>query len=167
MGPSRHEIYTERLIREAQEQGKFDNLANQGKPLKIPEENPYLDEEWRLAFQVLETGGFCPPWIELEKEIEGEIERTHRDREEHIRWLRRRLNDIKLGSTYNFIRDLRRLRQSHQYFLKAHTQKLYDLNKKIEQFNSSCPVTGLQKLMYRPEELIHKFDQECPAIPEL
>jgi len=167
MGPGKTEFYVEKLIREAQQNGKFNNLANEGQPIKIEEDNPYLDEDWRLAFKVLENGGYVPPWIDLEKEVEGDIQRAYLDRQEHLRWLRRRLQDIKYGPTQNFIRDLHRLNSSHQHFLKAHSQKLDDVNKKIDKFNAVCPVNSLLKIKLLPAEVIRKFDMECPAIPLL
>ena len=56
----------DRQIREAVEEGRFDNLPHQGKPLPN-DENPYA-AEWGLAFHVLRNAGFAPPWIEADKE---------------------------------------------------------------------------------------------------
>jgi hypothetical protein len=167
MGLSNHEIYIERLIREAQEQGKFVNLAGQGMPQRIEDPNPYLADEWRMAFKVLENGGYSPPWIEMDKELENDLERTYRDRLEHLRWLRRRLDDIKFGPIQYFARDMRRLHSSHQHFLRAHAEKIRELNSKIERFNSICPVVSLQKKIMIVDELIRQFDITCPAIPLL
>ncbi len=167
MSLSKNEFVVERLIQEAQEKGKFENLSNQGVPLKIEEENPFLAEEWRMAYKVMENGGYSPPWIELDKEIEREIERAALDRAEHLRWLRRRLDDIKYGPTQYFTRDLRRLSVSQQHFLKAHQHKLEEINKKIELFNGICPVKGLLKVQIATADVIRKFDTECPAIPSL
>jgi DnaJ family protein C protein 28 len=64
---------TEEQIRKAMEEGKFDDLPGQGKPMRL-EENPYEDPDWRLANHILQTGGFSPPWLESRREIEGELE---------------------------------------------------------------------------------------------
>jgi hypothetical protein len=61
------ETFLERQIREAVEDGRFDNLPHQGKPLPN-DENPYA-AEWGLAFHVLKNAGFAPPWIEADKEV--------------------------------------------------------------------------------------------------
>jgi len=61
------ETLIDRQIREAAEEGKFDNLPHQGEPLPN-EENPYA-AEWGLAFHVLKNAGFAPPWIEADKEV--------------------------------------------------------------------------------------------------
>jgi DnaJ family protein C protein 28 len=57
----------DRQIREAVEEGRFDNLPHQGQPLPN-DENPYA-AEWGLAFHVLKSAGFAPPWIEADKEV--------------------------------------------------------------------------------------------------
>jgi hypothetical protein len=67
------ESLIERQIRQAIEEGKFDNLPHQGKPLPI-DENPYAGE-WGLAFHVLRNAGFAPPWIEADKEVRAMLAR--------------------------------------------------------------------------------------------
>ena len=61
------ETLIDRQIREAAEEGKFDDLPHQGEPLPN-DENPYA-AEWGLAFHVLKNAGFAPPWIEADKEV--------------------------------------------------------------------------------------------------
>jgi DnaJ homologue, subfamily C, member 28, conserved domain len=66
------ETLIERQIREAMEQGKFDNLPHQGEPLPN-DENPYAGD-WGMAFHVLKNYGAAPPWIEADKEVRGLLE---------------------------------------------------------------------------------------------
>jgi hypothetical protein len=61
------ESLVDRQIREAAEEGQFDNLPHQGEPLPN-DDNPYA-AEWGLAFHVLKNAGFAPPWIEADKEV--------------------------------------------------------------------------------------------------
>lgn len=163
--PGRFDYLVEKLIKDARSQGKFDNLANQGQPIKIEEENPYLDEEWRIAYKIMENAGLPPAWVELDKEVEQDFAHVRRDREEHRRWLLRRLDEIKWGSTQHFARDLRRLHQHHQSFLTNHTRRLEELNNKIDRFNYICPVNNLLKIKIQIPEVIREFDYQCPAIP--
>jgi hypothetical protein len=67
------ETLIERQIRQAMEEGKFDNLPHQGKPLPN-DENPHAGE-WGLAFRVLRNAGFAPPWIEADKEVRALLAR--------------------------------------------------------------------------------------------
>jgi hypothetical protein len=61
------ETLIDRQIREAMEDGQFDNLPLQGEPLPN-DDNPYAGE-LGLAFHVLRNAGVAPPWIEADKEV--------------------------------------------------------------------------------------------------
>lgn len=61
------ETLTERLIREAQEEGAFDDLPHRGRP--IPLTDDALAGEMALAHHVLRNAGAAPPWIETDKEV--------------------------------------------------------------------------------------------------
>jgi len=58
----------ESIIKEAQEQGEFDNLPGKGKPIDL---TPYFDtpEDVRMAYSVLKNAGINSPEAELLKEI--------------------------------------------------------------------------------------------------
>lgn len=71
--PGDRETWFDRMIREAQEAGAFDNLPGAGKPLKL-EHNPHTPREWWLAFHVLENAGYKPAWIEQRASIEAGLE---------------------------------------------------------------------------------------------
>jgi hypothetical protein len=55
-------------IREAMEEGKFDNLPGKGKPLNL-EDDSHLPEDLRLAYKILKNAECLPPELELRKEI--------------------------------------------------------------------------------------------------
>jgi hypothetical protein len=63
------ERITEEKIKEAMEQGEFDNLPGQGKPLDLSD---YFaaPSDLRLAFSALKSAGLAPEEVELAKEIE-------------------------------------------------------------------------------------------------
>ena len=58
----------ERLIRQAQEEGAFDKLSGEGKPLTL-EDQSAIPEELRMAYSVLKNAGYVPPEIADRKEI--------------------------------------------------------------------------------------------------
>ncbi|NCO59338.1 MAG: DUF1992 domain-containing protein [Deltaproteobacteria bacterium CG_4_8_14_3_um_filter_51_11] len=58
----------ERKIREAIENGEFDDLPGAGKPLVI-EDDSNVPEDLRLAYKILKNADFLPPELELKKEI--------------------------------------------------------------------------------------------------
>jgi len=71
----RWESSVEKQIREAMEDGKFDNLPGHGKPVDLSE-NPFEDPDVRTAHRLLRNAGFAPAFIEERKDIDEELERA-------------------------------------------------------------------------------------------
>ncbi len=67
------ESLVDRQIREAMEEGKFDDLPHRGRPLPN-DDNPYA-ADWALAYHVLRNAGTAPPWIEADKEVRELLDR--------------------------------------------------------------------------------------------
>ena len=70
---NRLESLTEKKLREAIEQGEFDNLPGKGKPVDL-EENPFEDPNLRVVHRLLRNAGFAPAWIEERKDIDLQLE---------------------------------------------------------------------------------------------
>lgn len=68
------QLIAERKIREAMDDGAFDNLEYAGKPLDLSE-NPFEDPSDRMAHRLLKNNGFSPAWLEEAREIEAESRR--------------------------------------------------------------------------------------------
>ena len=82
----------EERIREAMENGEFDNLECSGKPVDL-KEDPFVPEDLRLVYKILKNAGFLPKEVELRKEIQ-------------------RLEDMldeEVGSAYSKVRKLNAL----------------------------------------------------------
>lgn len=58
----------EERVREAQQQGAFDNLPGKGKPLEL-EDLSAVPEDLRMAYHVMKNAHSLPPEAELQKEI--------------------------------------------------------------------------------------------------
>jgi hypothetical protein len=86
----------EQRIREAMDQGFFDNSPYRGRPVRL-EENESIAPELRLAYKVLNDAGCLPPEVELRREIASlsELLDTIAEGEERKR-LRRELADRRL-----------------------------------------------------------------------
>jgi hypothetical protein len=67
------ESLIDQRIREAMEQGEFDDLSGRGEPIDLTE-NPFEDPDWRMAHRMLRNAGFAPAWIEERKDIEADID---------------------------------------------------------------------------------------------
>jgi DnaJ-like protein len=70
---SRRETLIDRQIREAIEDGRFDDLPFRGE--RIPLEDDSLAGEWALAFHMLKNANVAPPWIEADKDVRALAER--------------------------------------------------------------------------------------------
>jgi hypothetical protein len=85
-GPGDWQGLVEQRIQEAMEQGLFDNLQGEGKPLNLDEDR-FVPDELKMAFRLLRSTGMAPLWVDLNKEIRADIERLTRFREHiHSRW---------------------------------------------------------------------------------
>ena len=66
VGPTWESI-VERQIREAMDEGAFDELPYSGQPLPLDDDS--AAGERALGFRVLRNAGVAPPWIEADKEV--------------------------------------------------------------------------------------------------
>lgn len=95
------EALVEQRIKQAQQEGRFDNLEGRGKPLKFEDQN--VPEELRLAHKILKNAGFLPPEVALRKKItqvEQLLAQTEVDSQERSK-IQKKLNYLltKLGTT--------------------------------------------------------------------
>jgi DnaJ homolog subfamily C member 28 len=74
VGPT-SESLVERQIREAMDDGAFDELPYSGE--RLPIEDDSAAGERALGFRVLRNAGVAPPWIEADKEVRALL--AHRD----------------------------------------------------------------------------------------
>jgi len=58
----------EKRIREAQDNGEFDDLPGSGAPLVL-DDDALVPEELRVAFRMLKNAGFVPPELNSHREI--------------------------------------------------------------------------------------------------
>ncbi len=58
----------EQRIKDAIDNGEFDNLSGAGKPLFFEDES-WIPEDLRLAYRILKNSGFIPPELELRNDI--------------------------------------------------------------------------------------------------
>lgn len=61
------ERIAEEKIREAIDQGAFDNLGGAGKRLSVVDDD-FAGDDW-MGFHVLRQNGFLPEWLELRKQV--------------------------------------------------------------------------------------------------
>ena len=63
-------------IRNAEQNGEFDDLEGMGKPLRTPDDDPdtALEGDLKMAHHILKNAHAAPFWIELDKEIRARHE---------------------------------------------------------------------------------------------
>jgi DnaJ family protein C protein 28 len=134
-------------IRKAMEEGQFDNLPGQGKPLDL-DENPLEDPAWRMANHLLKSNGFSPPWLENRKEIETALETARQELRQAHTW---RLTAQVLKKPAAAVEaEWERARS-------AFLRRLEELNKKIFSYNLQAPSLQFQILALNPEREIEKI----------
>lgn len=79
----------EQRIREAIENGEFDNLENKGKPFSFDDET-WIPEDLRMAYRVLKNAGCIPLELELRNEVLNlrELMNTIDDNKERLKKIR-------------------------------------------------------------------------------
>jgi len=124
----------EKKIREAMEQGEFDDLSGKGEPIDLSE-NPFDDPDWRMAHRMLRNAGFAPAWIEERKDIESEIEAAR----------------TTLARNWQILQNARDTQHSDsaqmrwRKALEDFRVKCYELNRRIEVWNLKAPAVGLHR----------------------
>lgn len=69
----RRETLIERQIREAMEDGRFDDLPHQGQ--RLPPIDDSAAGDWAPAYRMLKNAGVAPDWIEADKEVRALLDR--------------------------------------------------------------------------------------------
>ncbi len=149
-------------IEEAMERGEFKNLPGQGKPLKL-DTNPFLTPQVRMANRLLKENGFAPRWIELEKEIKqekGQLEKLlinlKARRERLAAFIARhphRQETVSRSFAYERARGIAR-----------YSEKLENLNQKIQRVNLLMPTRNRQYALINKEEALARFQEVCPSL---
>jgi hypothetical protein len=116
----------ERKIQEAIQAGEFDSLPGHGQKLTW-EDDALVDRSWQVAYKLLKNAGLSPEWIEVAKEIRGEIEAA-RGRLDAAR-----RDDPAEGTPWSLA-------------LGAFGDQLEAINRKIDGLNLKVPVSGLQMI---------------------
>lgn len=79
------EEVAEQRIRQAQDEGQFDNLSGSGRPLVL-EDDSMIPEDLRMAYKILKNSGHVPPHIAEEKEIRTALDMLEQCGDEQTRY---------------------------------------------------------------------------------
>jgi DnaJ family protein C protein 28 len=128
------ESLVDKKIREAMEQGEFENLAGKGAPIDLSE-NPFEDPEWRTAHRLLRNAGFAPAWIEDRKDIDAELVTAR----------------MSLARTWTVLQNARNTEHESsattrwENALDSFRKKVEELNRRISAWNLKAPAVSFQR----------------------
>ena len=149
-------------IQEAMERGDFKDLSGKGKPQQR-DDNPYIPPAVRMVNQMLKDNGFAPRWIEIDKEIRAESEKSEKlianikGRQKRLE-AKLRAQPLKRDAIRSAF-DLERTRA-----LEAYTLQLQQLNQKIQQWNLMIPLSDKQHPLHNLDAATAYFHKQCPGL---
>jgi len=133
------ESLVERQIREAMEDGAFEDLPHQGE--RLPIEDDTAAGDWAMAHRMLRNAGVAPPWIESDKEARRLIARLDRLLE-------------RAAGAADHRRD--RLRREHAALV-------LEVNRAIERVNAEAPTDRQHRRLLDPGEARDRLERAFPG----
>jgi hypothetical protein len=142
----------DRLIAEAIEQGKFDNLDGKGRPLKL-EEDPLTPPHLRLANCILKNANVLPDFVQMDVDI-----RALREECEQILVAFARDYDRKRAEegSDRFTEWYAGIRSAYLKALKSHNQA-------ILKYNLAAPNSPTVHMPFDIRDETDRFDTAFPA----
>lgn len=155
-------INVNKQIEEAMERGEFSDLPGKGKPLKL-DANPFLTPQTRMANRLLKENGFSPRWVELEKEIKKEKVQLERV---FINLKARRERLAAIVQQYPHRREVirRTFEQERARAIARYSEKLENLNQKIQRVNLLMPTRNRQYALVNRAQALARFQEVCPSL---
>ena len=155
-------INVNKQIEEAMERGEFADLPGKGKPLKL-DTNPYLTPQTRMVNRLLKENGFAPRWVELKKEIKEEKAQLERVLI-NLKARRERLSAIIQQYPHRRGAISRTFEQERARAIAQYSQKLENLNRKIQRVNLLMPTRNRQYALINRAEVLARFQEACPSL---
>ena len=155
VGMGWHSLIDEK-IRQAQEQGAFDNLPGAGKPL-ILDENPYAGDR-AMAFNFLKSHGMAPREIELGREIDQVLAQA----DALLQELQRK-REVLAHKRLVLPRDNRIYITARVRTLQLYTALLQEARGKILSLNISAPI-AMHRPLINVDALLRDFAERFPPV---
>lgn len=155
-------INVNKQIEEAMARGEFEDLPGTGKPIKL-DTNPYLTPQARMVNRLLKENGCAPRWVELEKEIKQEKAQLERIL---INLKARRERLAAILQQYPHRREVisRTFEQERARGIAQYSEKLENLNQKIQRVNLLMPTRNRQYALINQTQAFDCFQKACPSL---
>lgn len=118
----------DKIIRQAMEEGRFDNLPGKGRPLDLGGEDE--DETW-AANRILKNADLAPDWIEERREIVTLMAQARARLARSWAW---RCEALARGEAYAFVAD------EWQRALARFREAADEINRRIRTYNLKAPT---------------------------
>jgi DnaJ family protein C protein 28 len=135
------------IIQQAMQEGAFDNLPGKGKPLNL-EENPYLDQEWQLAYHLLKQNGFAPEFIEQRQQIELQLAEARQVLARAWVWRQQALAEDKVAQM---------VEGEWSRAKREFKKKVDEINSEIRKHNLHIPSLSLYRPVVNKENELKPF----------
>ena len=152
------EIIADRKIREAVEEGQFDNLPGKGQPLNL-EIDLRVPPEQRMAYRLMREAKILPEWIQLDKDVRTRLQLWDSRIEQFIKDRDRELERRAPSRERDAFLDAQRDR-----FLIRSAEGLRDLNRFIDRLNLAAPTPAQQRLRIQMSERMQELEDRFPRI---
>jgi len=157
------EIIADRKIRDAQEEGAFDNLPGKGKPLNL-DFDPRVPPELRATYRLMKEAQILPDWIQLDKEIRVREERWGELLENYRRTRQAELARAAACPTREQREAERRVDIARDRFLRSTFDTLRELNRMIDRLNLIVPAISRQRLRLDLRARLRELEVEFPRL---
>jgi hypothetical protein len=152
------EIIADRKIRDAIDEGLFDNLPGKGKPLPFDLDFTTPADQ-RLAARLMKDANILPDWIEVDKDVRRRREQWEdrlRDYSHEREVALRKLSPEGDGSA------LALLDRQRDAFLIAAARHAREYNRQVDRLNLLVPPTVPQRLRLRFDEHMAELETRFP-----
>lgn len=158
-GPAWVEIVADRKIREAMEEGRFENLPGKGRPLNL-ETYSRLPAELRAAHRLMKEANILPDWIELSRSIRTAEEKWERRREQ---FLSRRRN-MRAPDPVREQPACARMDRLRTAFLSDMAKDLASINRDIDKLNLIAPSPAQGRCRLPMVRMMEQLEAELPPL---
>ena len=149
----------DRIIAEAVEEGKFDDIAGKGRPLNL-DDDPLTPPHLRLGNRILKNANVLPDRVQLEVDIRASrrecAELWDRIASEYSKWRDHDFREKTEQSLNRFADWYARTRSGYIRALKRH-------NDEILKYNLAAPNSPSVYIPFKLREEIPRFDKAFPA----
>jgi hypothetical protein len=143
---NRRESLTEKMLREAIENGEFDDLPGKGEPIDL-KENPFEDPDLRVVHRLLRNAGFAPAWIEERKDIDAELAAAQ----------------TKLSRAWALFGEGGKAPSTAEWekSLKEFREQVLELQQRIRMYNLKAPTAVFQRKHIDAEKIVESIKRSA------